>query len=75
MKAFREVCQSDLPPKDTLKKLGQLMSQSHESLQKLYECSHNFLDVLVQMGEGKSLGSRLTGAGYVSCLSHFSFLS
>jgi len=46
-----------------LSKLGELMGQSHESLRNLYECSHPNLDKLVQLGKGKALGSRLTGAG------------
>jgi galactokinase len=63
VKAFQEVCQKEMEPSVALMKLGKLMCQSHESLQKLYECSHPNLDKLVQLGEGKALGSRLTGAG------------
>ncbi|KAJ9580402.1 hypothetical protein L9F63_003926, partial [Diploptera punctata] len=65
--SFREVCESEMAPVDALKKLGELMRQSHQSLQKLYECSHHGLDALVELGEGKALGSRLTGAGWGGC--------
>ncbi|PSN39456.1 N-acetylgalactosamine kinase [Blattella germanica] len=57
-----------MEPQDALCKLGELMRQSHESLQKLYECSHPNLDKLVELGEGKTLGSRLTGAGWGGCI-------
>jgi N-acetylgalactosamine kinase len=46
-----------------LSKLGELVGQSHESLQNLYECSHPNLGKLLLLGKGKALGSRLTGAG------------
>jgi N-acetylgalactosamine kinase len=63
VKTFREVCQKDMEASAALSKLGELMGQSHESLRNLYECSHPNLDKLVQLGKGKALGSRLTGAG------------
>lgn len=50
---------------DTLVQLGKLMNESHDSLQKLYECSHENLDEIVQISRTVALGSRLTGAGYV----------
>jgi len=65
VKTFREVCQKDMEASVALSKLGELMGQSHESLRNLYECSHPNLDKLVQLGKGKALGSRLTGAGWV----------
>jgi len=65
VKAFQEVCQKDMEASVALSKLGELMEQSHESLRNLYECSHPNLDKLVQLGKGKALGSRLTGAGWV----------
>lgn len=58
---FRSVCEDGLA--NSLQKLGDLMTQSHESLQKLYECSHPELDKLVQLSSGVALGARLTGAG------------
>lgn len=42
------------------------MSESHDSLDKLYECSHPHVNELVQMAmDCGSYGARLTGAGYV----------
>ncbi|KAK9499477.1 hypothetical protein O3M35_002508 [Rhynocoris fuscipes] len=46
--------------------LGQLMSQSHESMSRLYEAGHTECDRLVQIclkGPG-CLGARITGAGW-----------
>jgi N-acetylgalactosamine kinase len=63
VKAFREVCKKEMEASVALMKLGELMQQSHHSLQKFYECSHPDLDKLVGLSEGKALGSRLTGAG------------
>lgn len=63
VKTFQEVCQKDMEASVALSELGELMGQSHESLRNLYECSHPNLDKLVQLGKGKALGSRLTGAG------------
>ncbi|KDR23048.1 N-acetylgalactosamine kinase [Zootermopsis nevadensis] len=68
VKVFREVCQKDMEGSVALMKLGELMCQSHHSLQKLYECSHPNLDRLVELGKGKALGSRLTGAGWGGCI-------
>lgn len=65
VKTFQEVCQKDMEASVALSELGELMGQSHESLRNLYECSHPNLDKLVQLGKGKALGSRLTGAGWV----------
>ncbi|XP_069686505.1 N-acetylgalactosamine kinase-like [Periplaneta americana] len=68
VKMFQEVCSTDMKASDALTKLGELMLQSHESLQQLYECSHSSLDKLVELGKGKALGSRLTGAGWGGCI-------
>lgn len=43
------------------------MSESHESLRDLYECSHSQLDRLVELSRDLTLGSRLTGAGWGGC--------
>lgn len=68
VKAFQEVCRKETVSSLALVKLGELMRQSHESLKNLYECSHPNLDKLVHLGEGKALGSRLTGAGWGGCI-------
>lgn len=44
------------------------MTESHESLRDLYECSHPQLDRLVEISHnGSALGARLTGAGWGGC--------
>ncbi|XP_026497108.1 N-acetylgalactosamine kinase [Vanessa tameamea] len=53
---------------DVLSKLGELMSKSHESLKKLYECSHKNLDLLVDISKKLNVHSRLTGAGWGGCI-------
>lgn len=40
-----------------------LMRQSHESLDKMYECSHKNLNRLVDISDAFGVGARLTGAG------------
>lgn len=53
----------------SLVELGRLMTESHESLKNLYECSHPELDKLVNicMTYG-AFGARLTGAGWGGCV-------
>lgn len=63
--AFREINQlENMSEEERLRNLGCLMTQSHVSLRRLYECSHPELDRLVDdaMSCG-ALGARLTGAG------------
>ncbi|KAL0901890.1 hypothetical protein ABMA27_007043 [Loxostege sticticalis] len=48
--------------------LGTLMSESHESLKNLYECSHDNLDRLVDISKEMNVHSRLTGAGWGGCI-------
>lgn len=49
---------------EKLRQLGDLMSKSHASLHKLYECSHPSVDALVDKAMTcGALGARLTGAG------------
>ena len=44
---FKAVC--DQQPTGGLEKLGQLMTDSHNSCRDLYECSHPQLDQLVNL--------------------------
>ncbi|XP_077256970.1 N-acetylgalactosamine kinase isoform X2 [Temnothorax americanus] len=60
-----DICRGD----KTLQELGNLMSESHTSLQKLYECSHPSVDALVERAMlCGAFGARLTGAGWGGCI-------
>ncbi|KAG6460361.1 hypothetical protein O3G_MSEX011933 [Manduca sexta] len=63
---FRKICSQK--PDDILEVLGSLMSGSHESLRKLYECSHENLDLLVDTSKEVGVHARLTGAGWGGCV-------
>ncbi|KAJ8924749.1 hypothetical protein NQ315_000902 [Exocentrus adspersus] len=63
---FHETCLS-CKGEESLETLGKLMSESHESLRDLYECSHPQLDRLVELSREYTLGTRLTGAGWGGC--------
>ena len=49
--------------------VGQLMNESHASLQQDFEVSNLFMDRLVELAQGTDgvLGARLTGAGFGGC--------
>jgi N-acetylgalactosamine kinase len=53
---------------DTIDQLSELMSQSHHSLNTLYECSHENLNKLVAISKDFGVGARLTGAGWGGCI-------
>ena len=52
-----------------LKRVGQLMRESHNSLRDLYEVSCRELDVMVEAAEGLPgfCGGRMTGGGFGGC--------
>ena len=66
---FAHICQnSELEEEHKVKQLGDLMNQSHESCDKLYDCSSEQLNELTSMARAAgALGSRLTGAGWGGC--------
>ncbi|MBZ5682654.1 MAG: galactokinase [Acidobacteriia bacterium] len=55
--------------KGDLKRLGELMRDSHRSLRDLYEVSCRELDVMVEAAEGLPgyCGGRMTGGGFGGC--------
>ncbi|KAL1517013.1 hypothetical protein ABEB36_000834 [Hypothenemus hampei] len=64
---FHKTCQEDFSGESALITLGKLMSESHDSLKNLYECSHQQLDRIVDLAKRYTLGTRLTGAGWGGC--------
>jgi galactokinase len=52
-----------------MESVGQLMNESHASLQHDFEVSNLFMDRLVELAQGTEgvLGARLTGAGFGGC--------
>lgn len=59
MARFREIANNH----GTVSELGDLMRQSHASLQEQYECSHARLNQLVAISDEFKVNARLTGAG------------
>lgn len=48
---------------ENIEKLGELMRESHRSLDEKYECSHEDLNRLIGISDQNGVSARLTGAG------------
>lgn len=61
---FRQICANSNKNTHILSDLGILISGSHESLKQLYECSHDNLDLIVDISKEIGVCARVTGAGW-----------
>ncbi len=66
---LKNACESKDMDSDTqLKRMGQLLTESHVSCRDDYECSSPGLDTLTTLAlQNGAFGSRLTGAGWGGC--------
>lgn len=66
---FKKTCENeDISEEEKLVTMGKLMNDSHDSCDKLFDCSCPELNELTSLARANgALGSRLTGAGWGGC--------